>query len=550
MTELTKKGSLGQILTASRIISEVDILAALEEQARSGCRFGEALVRLGVATQEDVDWALSSQLDIPYIRLKRELVDPGAIALVPAAMARRFSCIPLFRAGDELNIAIADPLNRAAIQALELATGLRVSISVALLREIMEMVDECYGPAMNDSLGLESVLFSGRVLEAINADLSGSKLLDGLLITIIKNRLSSLSLHPSGSRVLIRGRRQGVSSEIGTLSGEHYPDFLQRLRLRASISPAADPVSEGCFSFDYRSRRALFRVALLQTPAGDYVTLTLLVPENFPERLADLELPEEQLGAFRHLARAKQGITFFASSSPAERSHFMGLMLEDGGTDGRNVLILGDSPVCPGNPYPRIPLPREGKERARLITAALDHDPDILVIEDVGEGLDFSAACRAAMRGKLVLAGLESRGSRDALRRLLFCQQQHFLLPLFVNGLVSLSGVLSLCPQCRAEYTPSREERAALRLEQEPACFFRSAGCDACGDSGFRERRFLMDALVFDDELMQLFRQAADVTSLEVFLSRRGRQGIRQQAARLLKEGELSPEEYVSSVLM
>lgn len=550
MVELTKKGSLGQILSESRIITDFDIMAALEEQARSGCRFGEALVRLGVATQEDVDWALSNQLDIPYIRLKRELIDPGAVALVPADVARKYSCIPLFRAGDELNIAIADPLNRAAIEALEQATGLRIGISVAMLREIDDMIDECYGPALYDSIGFESLIFSQRVLEAINADLSGARLLDGLLITVIKNRLSSLSLHPAGTRVLVRGRRQGDTSEIGTLSCEHYPEFIQRVRLRASLTADTEPAAEGCFSFDYRSHRSHFQVSLMQAPAGAYVTLKLLIPARFPEQLSDLELPEEQRLAFRHLARSKQGITFFASPTTAERMHFMGLMLEEAETAGKNVIVLGTEPARLRKRFPRIPLPRGAQECARLITAALDHDPDILVIEDVGEGLPFGAACRAAMRGILVLAGIESRGTRDALRRLLFCQQQNILLPLFVNGLVSLKGVLSLCPECRGEYVPSRGELAAMRLEQEPPAFYRSTGCDACGDSGFRERRFLMDALVFDDELLQLFRQAGDVTALEFFLSRRGRQGIRQQGARLLREGELSPEEYVSSVLM
>jgi type II secretory ATPase GspE/PulE/Tfp pilus assembly ATPase PilB-like protein len=550
MVELKKKGSLGEILSASRIITDKDILAALEEQTRTGCRFGEALVRLGVATQEDVDWALSNQLDIPYIRLKRELIDPEAKALIPADMVRRYSCIPLFLAGDELHIAIADPLNRSAIEAVELATGLRVSISVAMLHEITEMIDDCYGPALYDSIGFESGIFSGRVLEAINADLSGAKLLDGLLITIIKNRLSSLSLYPAGARVQVRGRRRGGTSDIGTLSCQHYPDFIQRLRLRASISDDREPVSEGCFGFDYRSRRSLFQASLMQAPAGAYVTLRLLVPARFPEHLSDLDLPEEQRLAFRHLARARQGIIFFASPAPQERTHFMGLMLEESDTAGKNVIVLGSAPARIGKSFPQIPLPPGVQERARLITAALDHDPDILVIEDVGEGLPFGAACRAAMHGKLVLAGIESRGTRDALRRLLFCQQQNLLMPLFVNGLVSLKGVLRLCPECRGEYVPSREELAAMRLEQAPPAFFRSSGCDVCGDSGFRERRFLMDALVFDDELLQLFRQAGDVTSLEVYLSRRGRQGIRQQGARLLREGELSPEEYVSSVLM
>ena len=111
-----KKGTLGEILSASQIITQDDVAAALNEQKRAGCRFGEALVNLGIVTQEDIDWALSNQLDIPYIRLKQDMIDPAAIALVSAAMARAYNCIPLIRAGGELNIALADPLNRSAVE--------------------------------------------------------------------------------------------------------------------------------------------------------------------------------------------------------------------------------------------------------------------------------------------------------------------------------------------------------------------------------------------------------------------------------------------------
>ncbi|MFH1026878.1 MAG: pilus assembly protein PilB, partial [Pseudomonadota bacterium] len=101
MADQIKKGSLGDILSASQIISEADISLALDEQKRTGARFGEALVNLGIVTQEDIDWALSNQLDLPYIRLKCDMIDPDAVKLIPAAMARKFNLIPLIKAGGE-----------------------------------------------------------------------------------------------------------------------------------------------------------------------------------------------------------------------------------------------------------------------------------------------------------------------------------------------------------------------------------------------------------------------------------------------------------------
>jgi hypothetical protein len=75
MDELVKEGSLGSLLLRSQIISEEDLRAALDEQQKCGCRIGEALVKRGVVTQEDIDWALSNQLNIPYVRLKKENIE-------------------------------------------------------------------------------------------------------------------------------------------------------------------------------------------------------------------------------------------------------------------------------------------------------------------------------------------------------------------------------------------------------------------------------------------------------------------------------------------
>jgi type IV pilus assembly protein PilB len=550
MTDLVKKGSLGHILSSSQIITESDISSALEEQKRSGGRFGEALVSLGIVTQEDIDWALSNQLDIPYIRLKKEMIDPEAIALVPAEMARAFNLIPLIRAGGELNIAIADPLNRAAVEAVERQTGLEVNLSVALIREIRQMLDVWYGTDSHARLGFSSTAFSDKALTAINNDISGSTLLNYLMVFIIQNRLSSLSLQPLGDEVAITVKRGGATRPIGVLAPNYYPDVALRLRKSANIAPYTESSATGLFPITYKSRPVTFQVAIMQGQGGDYITLRIHVSAIVPHRVAELRLPVAQEAAFNLLARSQQGITFFASRNSRERCRFMDLMLEEADTTGKNVIILGDEPGRMNKRFPRIPLPRSEADRARLIMDALDHDPDILVIEDSTEGLPFTAACRAAMRGKLVLAGLEIRGTRNVLRHLLLYQQKNCFLPGFVNGLVSFKGIQILCPSCRTTYRPPREEQAVMRLTQPPAAFYRTSGCEECGHSGFSSRRFLLDALVFDDEFLRIFEQSSDVAALDNYLRMVDYHGSDQEGLRLLMEGEVSPEEYIASVVL
>ena len=545
-----KKVTLGDILQASQIITGDDVVAALDEQKRAGGRFGEALVSLGIVTQEDIDWALSNQLDIPYIRLKQDMIDPAAIALIPAAMARTYNCIPLIRAGGELNIALADPLNRAAVEAIERESGCSVNISVALLREIREMIDAFYGCIQHDSMGFDSRAFPDQSLEAINADLSGGVLLDCLLIFILQNRLSSLSLQPFGDVVMVRGKRGGTATTIGTLAPNHYPEFSLRLRKAAAVLQSGNMSSSGILTFSYHSRKMAFQIAVIQGVGGDFITIRLQINTHIPTRLIELHLPMAQEFAFSALSRAGRGVTFFASHNARERDRFMDLMLEEIDTSGRDVIILGEGPGRMHKRFPHIPLPESAAECARLITDSLDHDPDILVIADATEGPAFSAACRAAMRGKLVLAGLDIQGTRNALQHLLLYQQRNCFLPVFVNGVVSVAGIQLLCSSCRAEYTPPREELAAMHLEQSPPVFYRAAGCDICGHRGFSEGRFLVDVLPFDDQFLRVFEQSVDMAALDSHLRQTGHSGIDSEGLELLKRGEISPEEFIASIIL
>jgi type II secretory ATPase GspE/PulE/Tfp pilus assembly ATPase PilB-like protein len=546
----TKKGTLGEILTASQIITVDDVAAALEEQKRSGARFGEALISLGIVAQEDIDWALSNQLDLPYVRLRSDSIDPDAVRLVPAQLARKYNFIPMIKAGNELHIAISDPLNHPAIESIGQATGCVVNVSVALIREIREMIDIFYGNVGKEILGFESDVFDMETVDAINGDLGGGKFLEHLLIYILENRLSSLSLQPLGDTVAISSRRSGVSRQVGTVASNYYPDIALKIRRNAGMIQAGEQGGSGLLTFEFRSHPITFQISVLAGYGGDYITIRTHVAFRVPARLSSLRLPAPQEVGFAALARAKRGITFFASRNTQERDRFIDLMLEEIDTNGKNVIILGEGPGRMNKRFPRIQFPHSEADRARVIMDALDHAPDIVVIENATEGMPFTAACRAAMRGKLVLAGLELRGTSNVLRHLLLYQQKNYFLPVFVNGVISFKGIQMLCTECRTEYVPPAEELTAMGLELQPAAFYRTTGCDSCGHSGFSSRKFLLDVIEFDKEFLHVFDQSTDVAALEKYLEIVGYQGIAEEGLQLLMNGSVSPEEYIAAVVL
>jgi type II secretory ATPase GspE/PulE/Tfp pilus assembly ATPase PilB-like protein len=545
MESVMREGSLGWILFSSQIITEEDIRQALAEQQTSGCRFGEALVRLGVVTQEDIDWALSHQLDIPYVRLKKDSVDPAAVALVPAAVARQFNLMPVVRAGDELSVAMADPLNRVAIAAVERASGCHVTVSVGFIREIRELQDACYGPATAaTTLGFASALFPATVLEQVNADLSGATFFDYLLLFAVQNHLASLSLEPLGDAVAVTGRRAGRTRAIGTLAMTWYPEVMQRLRKLARLNGAAEAALRGEVAFRFKGRALTFQALILRGLGGDYATLRPHVATPFPASIAELGIAPEKAAPFRDLTALRQGLVLFSLADAEERCRLLDIFLDECDTAGRSVLLLGERLGHGRKRFPRIPC----HDDPQLVLAALEHDPDVLVIEDATEAEVFIAASKAALRGKLVIAGLALHDLASTVGLLhAYWRKSHFL-PTTLKGIVSCKGVLVLCPDCRERVTPAADELAALRLPADAACFA-PRGCPACDQSGHRGRRYLLDVIPFENGLVRTFETAGESGEVLAALTQRGYRGILEEGTELLLAGEISLGEYLASIL-
>ena len=551
MNGLVKEGSIGEVLFKSQIITEHELRAALEAQKVSGCRVGEALVRMGVVTQEDIDWALANQLNIPYVRLKKENIDPAAVEKVPGQLARRYSLCPVVLSGGELSVAMADPLNKEAIEELSRVSGCHVNISVGLIREIREMHEVLYGPDVTQpELGFSSGLFSAKVLAAVNADLSGAVLLNHLLLRVVQQKFDSLALQPLGDQVRVLARAGNRCAELGRVAITHYARLTERIR-RLSGLPCDEGAAGGVLKFLWQGRKIPFQAILMAGDGGEYVTLRLHVSAPQLSTLDDLELTSGQRSDLSTLGAARDGLILFAGREPEERGRLIDLFLDSCDNTDRTVLILGERLGRGRSRWPRLPVGRgAADDTAAVVCAAMDHDPDTLVIEDVTELPAFIAASKAVMRGKLVMAGMSQGSKGEVLRQLIYLIQKNFLIPTHLKGVVSCRCVLLLCPECKERYQPAPEELAALRLAASDRAYYRPAGCPACDQTGYRGKKYLLEVMRFDKDLLEALEMIRNSDEVIRYLKENGFRGIAEEGADLLERGEISPGEYVASILL
>lgn len=135
---------LGELLVERGSINKKQLEHALKTQREKGGLIGQVLVMLGYATEEAIAQALTAQYGFPYLPLKNYDIDSAIVKIVPKNVASQFCLIPIDKIGNNLTIAMSDPLNNLAIEDIELVSGLCVQIFVSTATDIRSAIEKYY----------------------------------------------------------------------------------------------------------------------------------------------------------------------------------------------------------------------------------------------------------------------------------------------------------------------------------------------------------------------------------------------------------------------
>ncbi len=135
---------LGELLVERGVVDKEQVGMALAYQKEKGTLFGEILVELKFATEEDIAQALTAQYGFPYLPLSNYEIDPEVIHSVPEHVCKQFCVIPIDKIGKSLSLAMSDPLNIQAAEDIELITGCTVQAFVSTASDIKEAILKYY----------------------------------------------------------------------------------------------------------------------------------------------------------------------------------------------------------------------------------------------------------------------------------------------------------------------------------------------------------------------------------------------------------------------
>jgi type IV pilus assembly protein PilB len=135
---------LGELLIDSKVITRENLEEALRVQGEKGGMIGQILVALGYTNEESIAQALTVQYGFPYLPLAGYEIDSEVCKIVPENVARQYSLIAVDKVGSILTVAMANPLNRSAVEDVEMLTHFKIQVFVTTTADINDAINRSY----------------------------------------------------------------------------------------------------------------------------------------------------------------------------------------------------------------------------------------------------------------------------------------------------------------------------------------------------------------------------------------------------------------------
>lgn len=434
----------------------------------------------------------------------------GLLKRVPQALARRKLVLPIAESDDWVQVATADPDDRATLDALQRLFNKPVQAVVAEPNSI--------NVALNRHLSTAPQA-GATTPAAIDTDLI--MMLDNILKEAYLRRASDIHLAQEESGLRVRLRVDGKLQDYHTdADGVVANGLISRVKVLANLDIAEqrEPQDGG---MSYRLAAPIdtefnIRIATAPTRLGERVTMRLLGQEAQNLTLPLLGMAEQDLLHFRKAIRKPFGMILLTGPTGSGKSTTLFAALQEINNPELNIMTVenpieyvmdGISQIQTG---PKVTF-------AGALRSLLRHDPDVLMVGEIRDEETADVALKAAMTGHLVFSTLHTNTAVGTISRLVDIGCESYLIGSTMNAVIAQRLVRKLCPHCRKSRTATADEALQLGQESKQVTIYEPVGCAVCQGKGYRGRLGLYETLWFDEALSRMVSNATSEEDLEAY---------------------------------
>jgi general secretion pathway protein E len=518
--------SLSEILIESEKISREKLEKVLSSQANSTEGLGQRLVDLGLISETILLETLSEHLDIPFVTVKDLPEQTIMLESLSEKFMRQYKFVPLSLEGNLLTIALSDPYDVYASDAVRMVTNYDIKINLAREAEILDAVGKLFN---TDTSSM------GRIIEDIGKDKDDLSLdeegdvdhlkdlaseapvirLVNLLITrAIELRASDIHLEPFEGDFKVRYRVDGVLHDVEAPPKRLQAAVLSRIKIMAKLNIAERRLpQDGRIKLRVLGKEIDFRVSTLPTMFGESVVLRILDRESVILDLEQLGFPDYDLTKFRDLINRPYGIILVTGPTGSGKTTTLYAALSEINSPEKKIITVEDPIEYQLGGVNQVQVKSSiGLSFSNVLRSILRQDPDVIMIGEIRDAETAEIAIHSALTGHLVFSTLHTNDAAGAVTRLLEMGMENYLISSSMIGIMAQRLVRVICPECKEVYTPElgvMEELGVNQSEASDLTIFKGAGCEKCASTGFRGRKGIYELLMVNDDIRELILEKA-----------------------------------------
>jgi type IV pilus assembly protein PilB len=515
---------LGDRLLEAGAITRPQLDEALKTQTALGGQIGKALVELGYLDEKRLLRALCEDAGIRYLSPQELKPEPSAVSAVPEKVARTHTALPLRQENGRLLIAMADPFDISAVNALERATGRPIKVVATPRETITALLDQVYSQIIPDPatvkparprveatavpVSLPNINFQ---TDDFDENATVAQVADEVIQRGIALGATDIHVEPLETVTRVRYRLDGILHEGPTYPRTMQAPLMSRIKILSNLNIAETRLpQDGRFRIQSEKRDVDVRISTFPTLHGEDVVMRLLDRGRVELQLEALGIAPVDIELLRAAIRRPHGLIPVTGPTGSGKTTTLYSALGELNTGERCIITLED-PIeyeLEGVRQSQINL-RAGLTFASGLRSILRHDPDVILVGEMRDEETVQIGLSAALTGHMVLTTLHTNTAAGAIPRLLDMGSEPFLLASALQLVVSQRLVRSVCQKCKQPIDLPAPIREKYKLA---GTMFGAVGCPACRMTGFRGRLGIFEFLPITEAVTQAIydRRSAD----------------------------------------
>ena len=424
------------------------------------------LLRHGLAEPDAVAMCASREFGVPAI----DLAALDADTLTPdvdESLIRRHNVLPLVRRGDTLHVALADPADVRALDAIKFAVGIGVQPVVAAADKLGDAIERYCSkqrastPMPNDG---DDDLMDQIELESIETDATNTehaeqtddtpivRFVHRTLLDAVGSGASDIHFEPYEARYRVRFRTDGILREVSAPPSNLANRIAARLKVMAALDISERRVpQDGRIKMTLSKTRSIdLRMNTLPTLFGEKIVLRILDQTGARIGIEALGFEPDQQQRYLDALASPQGMILVTGPTGSGKTMtlYSGLNLLNDCT--RNIATAEDPVEMHIDGINQVHVnAKVGLDFATALRSFLRQDPDVVMVGEIRDLETAEIAVKAAQTGHLVLSTLHTNSAAETLTRMGNMGVPAFNLATSISLVIAQRLARLLCAECK-----------------------------------------------------------------------------------------------------